>query len=151
MIRFPHYWGNQGRLNLKLHGFDSAFSNEHLGNIQHFKWRIFHMRKLMLLLAVLGLVGTLLAADPLLGTWKLNAAKSKFSPILLALEKDVAPKETTMVIQNLGTRTDRDHRNGHTNRWVDCFPEIQTAQTRRDSGEFSSQGHIFYPYGDQRE
>jgi hypothetical protein len=59
------------------------------------------MRKLMLLLAVLGLVGTLFAADPLLGTWKLNAAKSKFSPILLALEKDVAPKETTMVIQNL--------------------------------------------------
>lgn len=61
------------------------------------------MRKTMLLLAVLGLTGSLWAADPLLGTWKLNAAKSKFSPILLALEKDVAPKETTMVIQNLGT------------------------------------------------
>jgi hypothetical protein len=60
------------------------------------------MRKLMLLLAVLGLVSTLLAADPLLGTWKLNAAKSKFSPILLALENDVAPKETILVIQNLG-------------------------------------------------
>ena len=60
------------------------------------------MRKATLLLAVFGLAGQLWAADPLLGTWKLNAAKSKFSPILLALEKDVAPKETTMVIKNYG-------------------------------------------------
>ena len=35
------------------------------------------MRKAMLLLAVFGLMGTLWAADPSLGTWKLNLAKSK--------------------------------------------------------------------------
>jgi hypothetical protein len=61
------------------------------------------MRKALLLLAFCGLAGSLWAADPIIGTWKLNAAKSKFSPTLLALEKDVAPKETTMVIQNFGT------------------------------------------------
>ncbi len=37
------------------------------------------MRKAMLLLAVLGLIGSLWAADPTLGTWKLNLAKSKLS------------------------------------------------------------------------
>ncbi len=37
------------------------------------------MRKAMLLLAVLGLVDTLWAADPLIGTWKFNFAKSTIS------------------------------------------------------------------------
>jgi hypothetical protein len=36
------------------------------------------MRKAMLLLAVFGLAGSLWAADPIIGTWKLNIAKSKF-------------------------------------------------------------------------
>jgi hypothetical protein len=36
------------------------------------------MRKAMLLLAILGLAGSLWAADPIIGTWKLNIAKSKF-------------------------------------------------------------------------
>jgi hypothetical protein len=35
------------------------------------------MRKAMFLLAILGLVSTALAADPHVGTWKMNAAKSK--------------------------------------------------------------------------
>jgi|WetSurSiteA1Bulk_404760.scaffolds.fasta_scaffold25507_1 hypothetical protein len=35
------------------------------------------MRKALLLLVVLGLTGSLWAADPFIGTWKLNAAKSK--------------------------------------------------------------------------
>jgi hypothetical protein len=35
------------------------------------------MRKAMLLLTVLGLACTLWAADPFVGTWKMNAAKSK--------------------------------------------------------------------------
>ena len=34
------------------------------------------MRKAMILLAVFGLVGLLWGADPLVGTWKLNIAKS---------------------------------------------------------------------------
>ena len=38
------------------------------------------MRKAMLLLAVFGLIGTLWAADPFVGTWKLNVAKSKINP-----------------------------------------------------------------------
>jgi len=37
------------------------------------------MRKTMLFLAVLGLAGSLWAADPFVGTWKLNLAKSKAS------------------------------------------------------------------------
>ncbi len=36
------------------------------------------MRKSMLLLAVFGLAGMVWAADPHVGTWKMNAAKSKF-------------------------------------------------------------------------
>ena len=59
------------------------------------------MRKVILFLAVIGLAGSLWAADPLLGTWKLNASKSNYSPDLLALENAVAPKESTMVIKDL--------------------------------------------------
>jgi hypothetical protein len=60
------------------------------------------MRKAMLLLAVFGLVGTLWAADPSVGTWKLNVAKSKFSPAYLALSKSTAPKEETLVFREVG-------------------------------------------------
>jgi len=35
------------------------------------------MRKVMLFFAVLGLAGSLWAADPIIGTWKLNVSKSK--------------------------------------------------------------------------
>ncbi len=61
------------------------------------------MRKAMLLLAVFGLAASLWAADPMLGTWKLNAAKSSFSPAFLAQVKEVAPKETLLVIKDLST------------------------------------------------
>ena len=74
------------------------------------------MRKLTFLLAFFGLTGSLWAADPLIGTWKLSVAKSKFSPVLLALNQETAPKESTIVIRDLdadqieiiesGTRTD---------------------------------------------
>jgi len=49
------------------------------------------MRKFMLLLAVLGLAGSLWAANPDVGTWKLNLAQSKFS--------GPAPKEETLVVR----------------------------------------------------
>jgi hypothetical protein len=52
------------------------------------------MRKAMLVLAVLGLAGSLWAADPSLGTWKLNVAQSKFS--------GPAPKEATLVYKAVG-------------------------------------------------
>lgn len=38
------------------------------------------MKKIVLSLALLGLTGSLLAADASLGTWKMNMSKSKFSP-----------------------------------------------------------------------
>ena len=47
------------------------------------------MRKTMLLLAVFGLIGSLWAADPIIGTWKLNVDKSKGSP-------DATSKRTTL-------------------------------------------------------
>jgi hypothetical protein len=53
------------------------------------------MRKIMLFLAVFGLVGSLWAADPIIGKWKMNVAKSKFSP----MEK--APKEFTEVYREI--------------------------------------------------
>ena len=48
------------------------------------------MRKAMLLLAVLGLAGVLWAADPFVGTWKLNVAKSK------ATDPSVMPKSEVL-------------------------------------------------------
>jgi hypothetical protein len=55
------------------------------------------MRRAMLLLAVLGLVSTLWAADPLVGTWKLSIAKSKFAP-----GQEAAIKELTIVNREVG-------------------------------------------------
>jgi len=55
------------------------------------------MRKAMLLLAVFGLVGTIWAADPSVGTWKLNIAKSKMPPSAQA-----PVKEETQVTREVG-------------------------------------------------
>ncbi len=47
------------------------------------------MRKAILLLAVFGLAGSLWAADPIIGTWKLNIAKSKnlsSLPVMVQME-----------------------------------------------------------------
>ena len=60
------------------------------------------MRKALLLLAVFGLIGSVWAADPMVGTWKLNVAKSKFSPAYLAFQKIVAPKEQSNVVREVG-------------------------------------------------
>jgi hypothetical protein len=62
------------------------------------------MRKAMLLLAVFGLVGTVWAADPIIGTWKLNVAKSEFSPAYLAMlaaMKREAPKGGTEIYREV--------------------------------------------------
>ena len=40
---------------------------------------------------------------PSIGTWKLNAAKSKLSPALYAFMKQAPPKELTYVVRELGT------------------------------------------------
>lgn len=55
------------------------------------------MRKILIYLAVIGLAGSLWAADPTVGTWKLNIAKSKFPPT------EQAPKEQTVIKRELGT------------------------------------------------
>ena len=55
------------------------------------------MRKALFLFAVLGLSGSLWAADPFIGTWKLNAAKSKARP------GASLPKEQTDVCRELDT------------------------------------------------
>jgi len=55
------------------------------------------MRKVILLLALAGLTSSLWGADPIIGTWKLNAAKSKIPP------SATAPKETTDIYRELGT------------------------------------------------
>lgn len=59
------------------------------------------MRKAMLLLAVFGLVGLLWAADPAVGTWKLNVVKSKFAPSTQA-----SPKVQTLVIREVGEQSE---------------------------------------------
>ena len=53
------------------------------------------MRKTVLFLTVFALVGSLLAADPTIGKWKLNIEKSKFSPT------EPAPKESTLTKRGL--------------------------------------------------
>jgi len=59
------------------------------------------MRKFMLLLAVVGLAGSLWAADPAVGTWKLNVAKSRFAPSTQA-----AIKTQTLVIREAGDQSE---------------------------------------------
>ncbi len=45
------------------------------------------------MILVLALATVAMAADPIIGTWKLNIAKSSFSPILQAALKQSTPKE----------------------------------------------------------
>jgi hypothetical protein len=56
------------------------------------------MRKTMLFLAVSALAGSLWAADPIIGTWKLNITKSTF-----ASNAPLPPKEQTEVYRYLTT------------------------------------------------
>jgi hypothetical protein len=74
------------------------------------------MRRAMLFMAVVGLAGSLWAADPRVGTWKLNAAKSR-----LPSDVQTVPKEATWVIYELD---------------ADRF-ETTIAGTRRDGSPIS--------------
>ena len=40
-------------------------------------------------------------SDPIIGSWKLNVAKSKFSPVLLKILNETVPKEKTEIYQEL--------------------------------------------------
>ena len=55
------------------------------------------MRKVMLITAMFALVGSLWAADPSVGTWKLNIAKSKLAP-----GTEAAVKEEMAIIREAG-------------------------------------------------
>jgi hypothetical protein len=47
-----------------------------------------YMRKAMMLLAVLALISSLWAADPMIGRWKLNISKSRLPPIQATVATD---------------------------------------------------------------
>src|SRR5579862_2075608 len=49
----------------------------------------------------LTVAGPASAADPIIGTWKLNIAKSKFSPAMQAITKRPPPKEYTEVYREI--------------------------------------------------
>ncbi len=55
------------------------------------------MRNVMLLLIAFGLTASLWAADPSVGTWKLNIAKSRLAP-----STEAPVKEQTAVIREVG-------------------------------------------------
>jgi hypothetical protein len=55
------------------------------------------MRKVVFLLAFIGLASSLWGADPIIGTWKLNLGKSRIP------QTAKAPKEMTDIYQELGT------------------------------------------------
>jgi hypothetical protein len=66
------------------------------------------MRKTMLLLAFLGLAGSLHGADPIIGTWKLRVAKSKSPAQQLALKelteiyKEIEPDKIELIRTGIG-------------------------------------------------
>ena len=53
------------------------------------------MRKAMLFLTAFALAGSLWAADPIIGTWKLNVSKSKIGP------SGTSPKELTEIYREI--------------------------------------------------
>jgi hypothetical protein len=89
---------------------------------------IFQLRKAMLLLAVLGLAGSLWAAEPIIGTWKLNIAKSKFSPAMLGGRAPL--KEATMVIRKAGDLIEITYEGTRT----DGSPILQKSTVPREGG-----------------
>jgi hypothetical protein len=78
------------------------------------------MRKTLLPLAFLGLAGSLWAADPIIGTWKLNVAKSLMPSI-----PQQALREETLVIRE-----------------VEDYIEVTSTGIRMDGSPFSSKSTI---------
>jgi hypothetical protein len=58
-----------------------------------------HILAVMAAILVLALATIAMAEDPMVGTWKLNVEKSKFSQAYLAFTKQAAPKEETRVFR----------------------------------------------------
>src|SRR5579863_1685521 len=55
----------------------------------------------MIFAPALTMAGPASAADPIIGTWKLNLAQSKFSPAMEAITKRPPPKEYTEVYREI--------------------------------------------------
>ena len=58
--------------------------------------------------ALLGFAATLVAADPTVGTWKLNTAKSKYSPGPAPKSATITYEETADGIKRMGESVDAD-------------------------------------------
>jgi hypothetical protein len=73
-----------------------------------YEWRICLMRKAILYLTVFALAGSLWAAEPITGTWKLNVAKSKAPSQQMALKelietyKEIEPDKMELTRRGIG-------------------------------------------------
>ena len=66
------------------------------------------MRYAKLAFALLGLAATLVAADPAIGTWKLNVAKSKYTPGPSPKSATITYEETADGIKRTGESVDAE-------------------------------------------
>ena len=66
------------------------------------------MRYAKLAFAFLGFAATLIAADPTVGTWKLDTAKSKYSPGPAPKSATITYEETADGIKRMGESVDAD-------------------------------------------
>lgn len=66
------------------------------------------MRYIKLAFALLGLAATLVAADPAIGTWKLDVAKSKYSPGPPPKSATITYEQTADSIKRTGESVDAD-------------------------------------------
>jgi len=91
------------------------------------------MRKTILFLACLGISGSLWAADPIAGTWKINLEKSKFP------ERFPAPKENTEIYREVGPDQiemtySSSNRDGTSNLAICTYPAQGGAMVCRQEG-----------------
>jgi len=107
------------------------------------------MRKLLFVFAALGLAGSLWAADPIIGTWKLNVAKSNYWALLQSNMRELTSVyrelETGQIeVAATGTRTD-----GSTISFKGIFPRqggIAKGQTDSAPEGLSSIVTVIDPY-----
>jgi len=92
------------------------------------------MRKAIVLAAVLGLVGSLWAADPSTGTWKLNLAKSKIPSLEAANIKEVIMEFREIDADTLGAVSTETLKDGKTNTMKWTTPLVGGMQTYQQGG-----------------
>lgn len=97
------------------------------------------MRKTLLLFAVLSLAGSLWAADPIIGTWKMNIEKSKFP------EWFPAAKECTVIYREVGPDQiemtfSTSNRDGTSNLDICTYPAQGGAMVCRQEGSAKMEG-----------